>query len=332
MFVFLRQISTPESGLLYVESNLCFLDSLVQLVARALPEMLSVLSTLDQVPGSESREAVLEFKRVLESVSNPAGQPVELSQLGELLSKVCSCFSVGEQENPLELWRWISGWIDTNVSNLDFLEAREQSSSVCSTCHTASAGGLDMKREITIGLGRLKPTEKGVGIGRLLKEEFISTVEEVEDYVCASDQCQAHQRREEIIAKHGKAELPDLTGRREVAILGSPSILVVQLNRLRLSGSKTLRHVLLEVEEIHVINGGSYVLMGIQRHYGTSISSGHWTTLVRDEKYPNSTWHEYSKMTVKEVPVGQVSSRDAVVLVFRKLEVSEVFRFMCDTP
>ncbi|CAN0345452.1 unnamed protein product [Ectocarpus sp. 12 AP-2014] len=136
--------------------------------------MLSVLSTLDQGHASESREAVLEFKRVHESVSYPVGQSVELSQLGELLSKVCSCFSVGEQENHLELWRWIFR-VDRHLRlserlRLGFLETQEQSTSVYSTCHTASAGGLDMKREITIGLGRLKPTERLVGIGRLSKE------------------------------------------------------------------------------------------------------------------------------------------------------------------
>ncbi|CAN0571152.1 unnamed protein product, partial [Ectocarpus sp. 12 AP-2014] len=102
---------------------------------------------------------------------------------------------------------------------------------------------------------------------------------------------------------------------RYTAATTNTSLLLVEINRDLPSTRKSNRHVHLQVEKCHNINGGQYSLAGIARHHGRGRNSGHWTTLAKDD----DTWFKYERNTKVKVAIERVSSNEAVHLVFRRV-------------
>ena len=318
------------------EDNLCVIDSLVHLVALALPKEVLELSELSQssVADVDHWKAFREFQRVVELV-RVGDEPVEIHQLGVDLSKICSGFEVGEQGDPSECWWKITDWMEGHGGNMSFCEMGEESQSACSLCRKSSTSGPQPKQVVILHVGMLNRYRK-YAVGELLQQEFQGETIEVDDYGCANNECRGFHRRQEIeeeLQRGGgnsednerlKAEKYAYTGTRKTVVTGTPSVLFVVINRETQGGTKSHRHVKLQVEKIHEINGGHYSLMGIGRHYGKSKRSGHWTTLVRDGGHLSPTWYEYQKTKRTEVALGHVSSQEAAYLVFRRVEETEV--------
>lgn len=338
--------------------NLCFLDSLVHFVALALPEIkFSELSRIEQADGPRTEvlrgsrpvavvfpdifdladtsqlvqaqgpkiEALREFRRVVELIRK-GGETVDITQLGRVMSEACDGVQFGEQGDASECLFLMISWWDKFVS-MKFCETLTTNESTCDLCDFVS-GGSEPNLVHILGVGCLKG--KNFTVAQLLREELQEQVQGHVDFGCGNHECLRFKRREEIkeiLSKDGgkknverlKGELEGFTGTRKITSTGTPDVLLVGLNRSTPGGRKSVRQVDLEVGSSHNINDGTYKVTSVMRHYGSSSNSGHWTTLVVSGE-GTGTWHEYQLQKKVEVPTGQVSSKDAVYVVLRRVK------------
>lgn len=306
--------------------NLCFLDSLVQLVACAFPTFDISAPSKSHKAGDESA-ALKEFISVVDSV-RAQSEDVKIEHLGQLLSEICPGIEVGEHGDPSECWAMLISSMEEYI-DMSCFELKEKSQSRCCSCDMRSNGGDDVVRGIICKLGGLT---KRCTVDELLQNELQGKTETLQDYYCRNPECtnflDRKKYKEEIKALQDKgnhdqeievlrSKAKDFQGERITYLEGTPSMLLVELSRHLPSLSKSKRHVELEVNRDYRINDNTYSLVGIARHYGTGLNSGHWTTVV---KGVSGVWFEYEQTSKKEVAVGQVSSKEAVHLVFKKQE------------
>lgn len=301
------------------------MDALVQLVAFALPEF--AFSGLNPDPATDDQylRAIQELKSVVLSV-RVGGEAVDITPLARLMATICPGIEIGIHGDPFECWRVIVGTMQ-NYIDMAFCKMKQSTTSVCDTCKYETFA----THPRMVAILRLSGLINGrkYTVGDLLREEFQTTKESLEDCVCNNPGCEASQRRQEIkrklkdLGEGGKSEekkalvdvLYEFKGTRESSLMESPPYVLVDLNRDRKGPGKSMRHVELEVGQCQIINGGRYSLVGIARHRGESKNSGHWTTLVKDDE---GQWFEYERSAKVQVAEKDVSSNEAVHLVFRK--------------
>lgn len=307
------QVSFPGRGLQYhPRTNLCYVDSLVQLVARVVPEFLNLLE-------SSPNSAVLQsFKQVAEAVQQPEGSSVQLEPLGEsIVGDADNEFSRNSMGCSIELWRWITKPFSPN--DLSFLHVEETSIYSCLKCRTTYSG-VDHSEDMILGFEDLRVNERLITISRLFQKAC--ELETINDFHCKNSDCEVFRQREAIKslpdeARDGREQerLDQMTGTRQILVSQSSSVLFVRIHRWR-NHTRSSRHILLEADKHQTVAGMEYELVGIQNHEGSTLNSGHWETLVKDHE---SSWWKFSGENIERVPLGLVSSKLAVNLVYRKL-------------
>ena len=240
------QVRFPGQGLQYhPRTNLCYVDSLVQLVARVVPEFLNLLE-------SSPNSAVLQaFKRVAEAVQQPEGSSVQLEPLGEsIVGDADKEFFRNKMGCSIELWRWITGSFSPN--HLRFLHVEETSIYTCLRCRTTYSA-VDQCREIILGFESLARNDTNVPISRLFQKAC--ELETMTDFHCKNSSCEAFRVREEIKsipsgARDGREQerLDQMTGTRQKTVSQSSSVLFVSISRWRKKG-RSCRHILLAVDD-----------------------------------------------------------------------------------
>lgn len=329
---------STAGGTLYRDgTNLCFLDSVVQLVSRVVPEVLMVLQRKFGKPDEDLPPVdlmLLELMSVLETIA--ADQQAEIHELSKRLLEFNPYLEEGDQQDTTEVWNLIIGNLPD--AELDFLAINERSVARCSSCSVETVGGASVRRELILRPWALDRTQKRIDLGTLLNRE-LETIEVVQDFHCSNPSCSSKPRRDAIKnslavgvtsaeATTYQEELDAFTATRTTTLEVCSQFLVVHLARSvpatfgSRKGKKSQRHIVVEVEKPTKINGALYSLVGVQRHMGSGVSRGHWTTLVRRcQEEPHSVWKEYSEATVGDVPWDRVSSKEAVVLVFKTVTI-----------
>ena len=300
------------------------MDALVQLVALALPELDFSGLNPDAATDDQYLRALQELKSVVLSV-RAGGEAVDITPLAHLMATICPGVDVGSHGDPFESWRTIVGTMEDYL-DMTFCKMTQLTTSVCVSCENETSA----EHPRMVAILHLSGLANGgkYTVGDLLGEEF-HTTEILEDCVCNNPGCVAARRRQEIkrklkdLGKGGQREekkalvdeLYGLKGTRKSMLIDSPPYVLVDLNRDRKGSGKSTRHVKLQVGQCQTINGGQYSLVGIARHHGVSKNSGHWTTLARDDE---GQWFKYERSSKVKVAEEDVSSNEAVHIVYRK--------------
>lgn len=322
-----------------------FLASLLQLLARTIPEFVDELKLVGPDDGSdESQKSELlgEFQRIL-TLTQSGESEIRIDRLGGLLLETIPSL----QQHPEKVWNTVKRLVrELDGKALEYMSVAGTSCLTCNVCGT-SRKKTDFYSEIPISV----TAYTGKKDLQDLLNDVVSKSEALEHFGCAFDGCVVKEERDkarvilEPLSKKRKAgklteadekqrlrvcePLRKFTGVRKVTFTTFPPVLVLILERWRRNAQgescKSAKHVQLNVEESLDFNGAKYALMGIQRHKGTTVDSGDWTTVVRDECRSKSTWTEYNRTKISIVKACKVSSGGAVVLICHKLEEGNLF-------
>ncbi|CAN0481603.1 unnamed protein product, partial [Ectocarpus sp. 12 AP-2014] len=184
-----------EGGVTYdTADNLCFIDSLVHLVAFAFPKFNLPELSQSSVADDDRLKALQEFALVVDSV-RAGGEAVKIGQLGQLMSIICPGVEAGVHGDPSECWGMLVNSMEEYV-DMSFCQLQQVTQSVCSSCEIWSTGS-DVVRVVISRLGGLKNGPRYT-VGNLLQEEFRAKTETLDDYVCQNTECRVFRRRQEI--------------------------------------------------------------------------------------------------------------------------------------
>lgn len=292
-------------GVTYECDKFCFLASLVLLIARAFPQFvdkLKLVGNTNESDESKNSKLLREFSRIFEDLTlSEKSEFVGIDGLGVLLSETIP----SSLQDPCKVWDALKGLVPGYVSVLG------EGCSMCFTCGRWLEFSTD-HQEIQISVSRFS---RNKSLQDLL-DEAVSKTEEFEYFDCTFHGCDAKQNRGEAEGVTGDRRKwwKRVTGVRVVTLVTSPPVLV-----LILKYTHSAEYVELKVEESLDFNGAKYALMGIQRHEGRAIDPDHWTTVVRDESHPKSTWTSYQGTKICKVKACEVSSNSAVALICHKL-------------
>lgn len=75
-----------------------------------------------------------------------------------------------------------------------------------------------------------------------------------------------------------------------------------------------------------------YLAAAVQRHKGNTLTTGHYTALVRKNSVRGSDWLLYNDSSVTTIESAAVSDENAYVVVYRRLDSRDADIFNADTP